>query len=745
MMQKYKHIILLLLIFISSVHISAGQDNSVDDKQLIGNSKAAELIVKGRELINTNPDQTLDIALQALVVAKKNKDLIAEAAALELLGDASYNIKEFDAALKYYYRAFSILVSNKKDNLAVRVLLSIAKVHETTNNPDLAIQQVEAGIKQLGGSKNSPRYLDLIIKLANLYLVHQNPKLASKYGLEAQSILNSGTSEIPGKERYFLQVYELLGQSYKNSGNLNLSLDYFKKLSENAIKLSDSTTLSKSLSEVGVVFMLTNKPDSALQYFSLAYTVSLNASDSAGIVKSLFGLGDYNFDVENYNQALNYYSQCNEIAQKINDIETSLAALVKISRCYSQLGDYPTSSKFLNRALAIAQKHKLTSSKADVYKYLSVLNEAQGRYKDALEYHKMWVELRDSIYFEETGQKLAKLQILYEITQKEKENEILKQNAEIQKLQIARSRYQFRIMILILVAVAIMLILLIVLFRNKQKEIIKQKETEQRITQLNKALERRMIEEIKKQEKQQQLLAQKSKLESLGTLAAGIAHEINQPLGGISMGLDNILMRLSDKSYSEEYLKEKLSSLFENVERIKKIIDHIRYFSRTQKPVAFTSVNLNDVVNSALFMVTTQFENHGIEVQKSLDENLPFITADKYKLEQVLLNLLSNAKYALDDKAKKTTESNYRKRIKINTWQDRDNIYLSVWDNGTGIPKNYVEKIFDPFFTTKSEEKGTGLGLSISYGFIKDLLGDIRVESEPGEYTLFEISIPKEK
>ena len=97
----------------------------------------------------------------------------------------------------------------------------------------------------------------------------------------------------------------------------------------------------------------------------------------------------------------------------------------------------------------------------------------------------------------------------------------------------------------------------------------------------------------------------------------------------------------------------------------------------------------------------------------------------------------------LDEKGKKHANHQYTKLIEIKTWQDNNQVYLSVRDNGMGIPDKIIDKIFDPFFTTKSEERGTGLGLSVSYAFIKDLLGDIKVESVEGEYTRFEISLPK--
>ncbi|HCT31393.1 MAG TPA: hypothetical protein DIW31_11850, partial [Bacteroidales bacterium] len=132
--------------------------------------------------------------------------------------------------------------------------------------------------------------------------------------------------------------------------------------------------------------------------------------------------------------------------------------MVKISRCYYVSGEYPISANYLNRALAIAKKNNLSTTAADVYQYLSLISESDGRYRDALTYHKMWADIRDSIYSEESGEKLAKLQIIYDINQKERENEILKQGSEIQKLELAKNRYRNIFLIVIVVTFSILII-----------------------------------------------------------------------------------------------------------------------------------------------------------------------------------------------------------------------------------------------------------------------------------------------
>lgn len=277
-------------------------------------------------------------------------------------------------------------------------------------------------------------------------------------------------------------------------------------------------------------------------------------------------------------------------------------------------------------------------------------------------------------------------------------------------------------------------------------DITERKKTADELKELNQNLEKRVKEELKKTQDQQRLLIQKSKLESLGELAAGIAHEINQPLGGISMALDNISMRLNNEGVSEEYLKSKINQSFEDIERIKTIIDHIRTFSRGQKQTEFSKVDINKVIHNALSIINNLYSNHQINFILDLEETENYVYGNQYRLEQVLLNLLSNAKHAVDEKKKKQgTDSSFNKRITINSASRDKNLVIVIEDNGIGIAEENLNKIFDPFYTTKEIDSGTGLGLSISYGLIKEMKGDIKVYSKEGEFTLMTITLPKNK
>ncbi|PLX02632.1 MAG: hypothetical protein C0595_10210 [Marinilabiliales bacterium] len=261
------------------------------------------------------------------------------------------------------------------------------------------------------------------------------------------------------------------------------------------------------------------------------------------------------------------------------------------------------------------------------------------------------------------------------------------------------------------------------------------------LTELNKNLKKRVEIEVEKAKSQQQLLLQKSKLESLGELSAGLAHEINQPMGGISMGLENIMYKISNKELTSDYVESKIKFLFKDIERIRKIIEHVRTFSRDQQKTDQDIFDIISVINNTISLINRQYTNHQVDLQFD-KPNIKLTTlGNPFKLEQVILNLLSNAKSAVDKRATQNDKP-FTKQIKINCNTDDNFIFIKVKDNGIGIPKEIIDRIFDPFFTTKDEESGTGLGLSISYGIINEMKGSIEVMSIPKEHTEITIKLP---
>jgi len=273
-------------------------------------------------------------------------------------------------------------------------------------------------------------------------------------------------------------------------------------------------------------------------------------------------------------------------------------------------------------------------------------------------------------------------------------------------------------------------------------DITLRKTAQNELNRLNEHLENRINEEVRKVEQQQQLLIQKSKLESMGELAAGLAHEINQPLGGISMGLDNILYKLHENELSNDYLSKKVSTLFKDIERIRTIINHVRVFSRSQQNIQKEKVDFMRILDNTLSLVQQQFDNENIILSVPDNEKPVYIHANEYRIEQVLLNLLSNAKYAVNKKALTNTDASYVKRVDIRVTSDNDKLFICVEDNGIGMEIEVMNKIFDPFYSTKDSESGTGIGLSISYGIVKESNGKIYAQSVHGKGTSMFVELP---
>ena len=276
-------------------------------------------------------------------------------------------------------------------------------------------------------------------------------------------------------------------------------------------------------------------------------------------------------------------------------------------------------------------------------------------------------------------------------------------------------------------------------------DISARKKAEDELNDLNKELEERVSMEVQKVKQQQQLLVQKSKLEYIGELSAGLSHEINQPLGGISMGLDNILMGLDEGNIDKKYIRSKFRVLFKDIERINQIIQHVRIFSRDQQESLKEDVNVIRVINNALSLVKMQLKDYQIDLHLSFPEDDFTVVGNPYRLEQVFLNLLSNARYAVEEKGKYIQNSDFKKEISVFCKRASGACEVLIRDNGTGIPAKNLSSVFDPFFTTKDEEKGTGLGLSISYGIVKEYGGTIDVQSEEGQFTEFLIRLPLKK
>jgi two-component system NtrC family sensor kinase len=230
----------------------------------------------------------------------------------------------------------------------------------------------------------------------------------------------------------------------------------------------------------------------------------------------------------------------------------------------------------------------------------------------------------------------------------------------------------------------------------------------------------------------QQQLIQSEKLSAIGELISGIAHELNNPLTGV-MGYSQLLQLRQDL---DDRAKESLLKINNLALRCQKIVQNLLSFARKQKPERKLS-DINEILERTVELRSYEMQVNNVELVRELERDLPKTIADAHQLQQVFLNVLTNAEQAM-------LEANGRGRLAIRTRSDRiDNrIEIEIQDDGPGIPEAHLTKIFDPFFTTKQVGKGTGLGLSLSYGIIKEHGGNIYARTRPGGGATFTIELP---
>lgn len=248
--------------------------------------------------------------------------------------------------------------------------------------------------------------------------------------------------------------------------------------------------------------------------------------------------------------------------------------------------------------------------------------------------------------------------------------------------------------------------------------------------------------DITKRLEAEQQLIQASKMATLGEMATGIAHELNQPLSVIKTSSSFFLKKINkEEKIDDRILFSLLQKVDKNADRATNIIHHMRQFARKSE-MTLEKVQVNDILKSAFEIFSQQLKVRGIEVVWDIQDDLPKVTADPGRLEQVFINLLLNARDAIEEKFAAKGPEEGEKKITIKTWSEDKRIAVEVRDTGTGIPKAIEDKLFEPFFTTKEVGKGTGLGLSISYGIVKECGGDIVVVSYAEDGASFIITFP---
>lgn len=270
---------------------------------------------------------------------------------------------------------------------------------------------------------------------------------------------------------------------------------------------------------------------------------------------------------------------------------------------------------------------------------------------------------------------------------------------------------------------------LVKVLTEREIELTKAKEE---LEELNLHLEEKVEERTKQLKEAQNQLIQSAKMASIGTMAGGVAHEINNPLGAILTNTQMLLMEVKDKDQ-----REALKLIEEGSRRCRDIVQTLLKYSRKPALDEFKSIYLNEVISDTCKLLQHQLDKENVKIERECGK-ISNIKGNANELQQVFTNLILNARDAI----KRIRDSG---KIIIKTFQEDRFIVAQVIDNGCGIPKDNINRIFDPFFTTKDVGEGTGLGLSIVYKIIEKHNGEIDVSSDVGKGTTLTIKLSAEE
>jgi len=759
------------------------------------------------EYAQTNPDQSITYAEQGVQISRELKIKKDEIYFTYVIGDLYFNQKQFGDAVEFYQRSYYLSKEHEDSFQQSIITERIGIVFQEISSYDKALEYYLLTLKLREKKSDDESYAGILMNIGNLYYDLEKYEIAYEYYQETYEIfINTGNQiDIAGIFVNLANVYQEMEQSAKALKHYRYALLIFRELndqkgvartlnnlgtvffdqennvealvyfqsSEETIQKIDDTYLETLISlNLGATYINLNILDEAqkqleksLKLSKLHHFLDIRLSVYCELSRLYSKL---NSSMKTYEFADKYITLKDSIFsedsdKRIADLriqyeldkkEEEIVDLYKAKETQLKLRNYFITISVLILLLLIV----LFSLFRNKVKINRMLAESRKKFQDMFEKHNAVMLLvdpengdivscnkaaKDFYGFINKNDVISNMFSISTHSKTQVENSIKDTLIEKQNRTIAQHRLSGgRTRDVELFSTPIEFGNKVLIYTIVQ-DITEQLHYESELKLLNINLENRIDQQVEKVQKQQALLMQKSQLESLGKLAAGIAHEINQPLGGISMGLDNIVFRQSMNKLSKSYLKEQFDFLFKQIDRIKHIIQHIRSFSRDQESVIVEKVDVNEVIRNSLLVIQTQYKDHMIELVTMLEEDTGFILGNKYRLEQVILNLLSNAKDAVEEKADLLTNPDYKKEIYIKTFAKRNVVSVFIRDNGIGIPKDILPNIFDPFFTTKETEKGTGLGLSIIYGIIQEMKGRIFAESKKNEFTEFRIEFPK--
>lgn len=607
--------------------------------------------------------------------------------------------------------------------------------HNTTaRNPEIAAAYVDSGLNLARASNYSNGQAKAFLYKGKLAISFKRSfDKAASYLLQSLTIYEK-LNDAEGQANCHLQL-GIISLSLQNYLEAQL---HFKDCISNSTVNKNTITTGNYL--LAIAFSETDSIAQALAHFNTALAGYEKQNDLTGVLQCETYIGKMLINTHQFDEALTHLNKAIQIADKINDKSLYGRTYAFQATAYYGLDQMDSAVYFGERSLKFGSDW-LTRKEA--YATLNKSYAIKKNYAKAYQYLNELQELNDSVYNSNIVRSIADLRgkFIYE-----KQLSLQKSLQDKESAQRALSFEKQKLIRNAMLFIALLLIILLLVVLNRYR--LKQKHNE---------LLTHAYNDLKRTQEQ---LVQQEKLASLGSLTAGIAHEIKNPLNFVnnfsvlSKDLLDDFLNCTDeeeRKQLEVYLKSNLAKILEHGKRADSIVKNMLEHSRSGK-VEKQLVDINKLCEE-FFNLTY----HGMRgsntkfnctLKRDLSPILPKINIVTQDISRVLINLFNNAFYAVNEKMTYLNESEdaalpfYEPTVSLTTRLVNYQLEIAIRDNGSGIPDTVRDKIFDPFFTTKPSGQGTGLGLSLSYDIIKMHNGSLKLSSQKGAFTEFIILLP---
>jgi signal transduction histidine kinase len=634
-----------------------------------------------------------------------------------LFGKLSDVYAEINPDSSYHYAGKMLAITQKLD----------LKLEEAA-----ALGEMSYALLNLG---NYPRSLQTIL---SAIAITENPKSEKNILPERFSAIDEFTDRTltPHLQRLTKmgRMLQYAGILYVNMGNFEKSIYYYKQALPFQEEVKNFRLLSITYSTLGRAYLSLKHPDSALICLRRAYDNAVKADYNRYLGSILLNLGRVYIAMGKQDTAVVYFRKALFESAEHEYFRGIVASSLAMADIYKNSGKADSNLYYIQNGLPTAYYLKAPDLLLRSYTALADYYKTAGNNDSTVKYQSLIIKINDSLFNKKQAQQFQNID--FDEQQRQ------------QQIKTAEAAYRAKLRLYILLAgLAIFLLIAVILWRNS----LQRKRANILLSRQKNELENALTS-LRTTQKQ---LIQSEKMASLGELTAGIAHEIQNPLNFVN-NFSEVNGELI-KELKNEVIKgnlEEASAIADDIELnsekinhhgkradaiVKSMLLHSHSGGGQKEPTDINAL-ADKYIRLAYHGIMAKDKSFNATIKTNFDKSLREIDIIPHEIGTVLLNLMTNAFYAVKEKGQLNLQG-YEPIVSVSTRKMNDKVEISVADNGTGIPQKIIDKIFQPFFTTRPTGQGTGLGLSLSYDIIKSHGGELRVENKGGEGAEFIISL----